>query len=227
VKIKNPWLAALLNICISGLGHLYVGRARRGFCVLSLMFSFYIVLGLSGVLSDFKGFALCLIGLFCFQLFLVVDAFKIARQAKKSELRWYMKGRYYLAYAFVFFVLIGFLAQFRGQYLGYEAFLLPSNSMAPLLIKGDYVLVDTKYYINHEIRLDDVVVVDAEAKKYVRRIKGVNSHTVDVAPDNQIAGKSTDSIPLQNIEGKVTYVFFSSHLDRIGLKINSLEGGNQ
>jgi signal peptidase I len=46
---------------------------------------------------------------------------------------------------------------FRGRVLGFELFRIPSHSMQPTLLPGDYIYVSTNAYKNQEPEINDVI----------------------------------------------------------------------
>jgi len=71
--VKKTWVAVLLSLLVTGLGHLYLGRWRRGLAILAAT----VVVG--GVASLYLSYdQVMLVGLF-FALFAAVDAYNLSR----------------------------------------------------------------------------------------------------------------------------------------------------
>jgi signal peptidase I len=77
-----------------------------------------------------------------------------------------------------FFILLVCLAaicfglwHYKAQLLGIDIFFVPSNSMAPTLLPGQFILVDTWRYQSSEPEVGDVVV-------FPRQIYGKSSYLV-------------------------------------------------
>src|SRR5215472_17638522 len=82
----SPWVAALLTVLTPGLGHIYIGRARRGiffFCLIIVADS-VLMFALTGVLARFWTFAISLTLLLGVWLFIIIDA--STRAARMTEL---------------------------------------------------------------------------------------------------------------------------------------------
>jgi signal peptidase I len=60
---------------------------------------------------------------------------------------------------------------FRGRVLGFELFRIPSDSMKPTLIPGDYILVSTNAYTDAEPQINDVITFLYPKDKSVNYIK--------------------------------------------------------
>ena len=71
----------------------------------------------------------------------------------------------------------------RAANLGYDTFRIPSNSMSPTLVSGDYILVDTWHFSEVDPQLGDLVVFntpDNPGTKYVKRIIGVPGDSIEL-----------------------------------------------
>ena len=72
----SPWVAVLLSVLTPGLGHLYIGQARRGlmFFVLVMIADTLLMFAMMGVLARFWMFAVSLAMLLGLWLFILVEA---------------------------------------------------------------------------------------------------------------------------------------------------------
>src|SRR5205823_8590273 len=72
----SPWLAALLTVLTPGLGHLYIGQARRGITlfILVMIADTLLMFAMMGVLARFWMFATSLALLLGLWLYIGVDA---------------------------------------------------------------------------------------------------------------------------------------------------------
>src|SRR6516225_6415921 len=72
----SPWLAALLTVLTPGLGHIYIGLAKRGlaFFALVMLADTLLMYALMGVLARFWMFAISLGLLFGLWLYIIIDA---------------------------------------------------------------------------------------------------------------------------------------------------------
>jgi len=71
--VKKTWVAVLLSLLVTGLGHLYLGRWRRGLAILGAT----VVVG--GVASLYLSYDQVMVVGLVFALFAAVDAYKLSR----------------------------------------------------------------------------------------------------------------------------------------------------
>jgi len=70
---KKTWVAVMLSLLVTGLGHLYLGRWRRGLAILAA------TLVVGGVASIYLSYdRVMLVGLF-FALFAAIDVYNLSR----------------------------------------------------------------------------------------------------------------------------------------------------
>src|SRR5690242_8586447 len=97
-KRRNPWLAGLGNAFFPPLGHVYAGRAGRGFLLYAgvtviELTSFWVAAQSVRMASVLLVFALSIAGL----LWRIADAAVVARwQRGDARLRWYQRWYVYL-----------------------------------------------------------------------------------------------------------------------------------
>lgn len=76
---------------------------------------------------------------------------------------------------------------FRGRVLGFELFRIPSDSMMPTLVPGDYILVSTNAYKESEPQINDVITFLYPKDKSVNYIK-------------RLIGRPGDRVSINNAE---------------------------
>ena len=123
--------------------------------------------------------------------------------------------------AFVFALVGGaafyLLMSERSTILGYDIFTLPSESMAPTLTKGDYILIDTWHYSDSEIEVGDLAVFEVpemDGVNYVKRIVGV--------PGNELTFED-DAVIRNGIRLEEPYAFYSDKSGRPGASFPSIK----
>lgn len=137
---RKPWAAAVLSLVIPGLGQLYAGTPWRALGVWCAAAVATVIVAIVGPAFDattrFVVVTLYNVGV------RALAAWDAARTARRPELayrrpaysRWYV----YAAIAAVWLVaLFGGIAALRGRFV--NGYLIPSDTMAPTLLKGDYV----------------------------------------------------------------------------------------
>lgn len=157
---RRRWLAVLLSCCGSGIGHVYAGQARKGILLFTLeLLPVPLIIGLaflppSGlVLGVLLGLVLFLVGLYTYALW---SAARAADGATTSVVGGpFQRSGLYLLMAFV---SVGWAA--GGMFLvrehAFEAFVVPTASMAPAIKPGDRILVNKMR--DSDLEKGDIVV---------------------------------------------------------------------
>jgi len=148
-KPRRPWLAALLTILRTGLGHIYSGNLKRGlllFCIGQLLsLSFFVSLVVITPNASYMIFAI-LVG-FVFTIYCIADAALIATKHKKNyELAEYNRWFVYVGYFMVTGLLVQMFASFVMIPYWIQAYKIPTGSMEPTLLIGDHILVNKHIY---------------------------------------------------------------------------------
>jgi signal peptidase I len=184
----SPRIAALLTVLAPGLGHIYIGQARRGITLFALVMVADIMLmfALMGVLARFWMLAISIALLFGLWVFIVIDAAVRAARTRDYPRHSYNKWPIY-AGAFLVACLVAaipFVYGAKANSLGHlGVFRAASGSMEPTLRHGEYFFADSTYYHSHHPSRGDVVVfVDpAQARRhYVKRIVAVDGDRIAV-----------------------------------------------
>ena len=174
----SPKVAAFLTLLTPGLGHIYIGQARRGIALFALVMVADVLLmfALMGVLARFWMFATSLALLLGLWLFIVVDAAKRAQRMHDYPHRSYNRWDVY-AGAFVLAWLVTAVpgiyaahAKSSGQ-LGY--FQATASSMEPTVRAGEFFLADATYYRSHKPSRGEVAVYVHPKQPGVHSIKRI------------------------------------------------------
>jgi signal peptidase I len=189
-ELRGPsaWVAALLTVLTPGLGHLYIGQARRGITlfVFVMIADTLLMFAMMGVLARFWMFAISaslLIGLWLFILF---DAVIRARRTPPSTLQGGNRWALYLG-AFVLACLVfaapciyALQAKASGRLLWLG---MTSSSMEPTLELGEYFLADATYYRSRQPMRGEVAVYKHPRQPdlhYIKRILAVEGDRIAV-----------------------------------------------
>lgn len=238
--MKKPWVAAVLSLFCPGLGQLYAGRPARGlvFLLVPLLLT---VLMIGLVSAEPAGLVLGLLALLLFAapvffLYVVIDAYRVARAAPaEAEPRWW---RHPLVYALVLVVGLVYpilsAAFLRAEVV--EAYKIPTMSMAPTIERGDRILVRKWGWGGDDVERGDLVVFlapDDSRRNYVKRVTGLPGDEVrerDRTPvtvparhlwvqgdnvDNSQDSRHFGAVPFENLVGLVTYRYWPP--SRVGL----------
>jgi signal peptidase I len=185
---RKPWIAGLLSGLQPGLGQLYNGEPKKAVILALLPF---LVLGpiLAGLLIYaplHPPYNILLPVLLAVSVLIAIvrDATRVARQQGDSyQLRSYNRWYVYVVLAALgLFVLQPFATDLTKQVI--SAFNLPSNSMAPTLLSGDHILIDTSVSWNGKrLERGDIIVFlfpEDETKKFVKRVIGLPGETIHI-----------------------------------------------
>jgi signal peptidase I len=186
----RPWLAVLLTCACVGLGHLYVGRERRGLVFFLLTLLVLPALGVVAMLPPSRVALGLLLGLVALaavtMLAAVVDAWRCARGAGM----WPLERRLWSPGVVTLFLTVGLAfplgAAVTLRTWCVEAFRVASGSMEPTLLGGDRILVDKIAYLLGTPRRGDVVVFRREGeddRAYIKRVVGLPGERVRVVGD--------------------------------------------
>lgn len=169
--VIRTFIAGLL---LPGLGFVLVNRLRLGIVCGALFLSAVIIFPLSRVIVVPAGWYAMMVCLAAIRLWSAIHSAWVAyRSASAAE----ATGTWKKAAAYAAVLLAIWLPLHdRATYLGYETFRIPSNSMAPTLVSGDYILSDTWHYVENEPKRGDIVVFLAPPESsvtYMKRVVGL------------------------------------------------------
>ncbi len=163
---RSPWIAGLFGFLMPGLGHFYVGRARRGIAVfLVFLVIFWFELAWKyGLLPRAWAGLVVLAAFLASVLFSVIDAALTARRTSSFELRrynrWWVYPSLWLwgwltwtgATAIVDSIAITLALPLSAH------FSVVNASMEPTLRQGETLIADTRYYRRNQPSRGDVAV---------------------------------------------------------------------
>ncbi|MBN2092304.1 signal peptidase I [candidate division KSB1 bacterium] len=188
---KKWWIAGLLSYLVPGLGQFYNGDAIRGlflFCIYSLWGSIIFNIALIIMKADFPGisFVGLIILLFitlCFLVCIIIDAI---RQAKKTTGEHPFKA-YHRWYFYVLVILITSGISFSTKIVLNEniikAYKIPTGSMMPTLLPGDYLLSNRSFYCANNVNRGDVIIFQSpeeERWEWIKRVVGLPGDTLEI-----------------------------------------------
>jgi signal peptidase I len=185
-KPRRPWVAAVLTIVETGLGHMYAGCLKRGIVLFAVGEALLLFMALSLTLVvPGRIFMLSIIGIgLAYWLFCIADAAIIAKANRTN----YTPVKYNKWYAYIGYVVA---AQIWGGILlsavvipfFVQAFRMPTGSMEPTLLIGDRVLVSKCIYFFSEPERGDLVVFKYPRdpkSPYIKRLIGMPGEKIEV-----------------------------------------------
>ncbi len=188
---RRIWLAVLLSLLVPGLGHLYAGAPLRGI----LVFFAWLTVGFAviwGILVFFLGSpgSLAVGVVICLPIVFAVyiDAGLVARSRRHAPRSRWNRWWWYLAYP-ILFSLVFNRSTIHPMFAALDLLRpvqlrsLPSDSMAPTLIRGDYVLTRASGRRARESRRGDLVMFRLPhdpLAEYVKRVVGLPGDVVEI-----------------------------------------------
>jgi signal peptidase I len=188
---RQPWVAAVLSLMCTGLGHLYCGNVAKGLILflVSLLFAPTVVLAALATPSTavLWGIFICAVSVWAVYLYATVDAFRVARRLDGP----YTKRDYNHVAVYGLFVLVGVIYPVGSALLVretvFEAFFVPARSMSPSVRQGDRVLANKLASRGAPPDRGKVVVFRAPGQRemrYIKRVIGLPGDTVSLLGDD-------------------------------------------
>ncbi len=171
VHIRNMFITILLSALTPGLGHFYCGYNKKGMILYGIMIGvsilFFIVL-----YRWFYGF------IFYFGFILVSYLYCIGESmyfawTKPGSAEMTRFNRWYVYLAMVLVHIAAVMPVIFSIVSPLKLYRVPTNSMAPTLVAGDYFLVDKRYYENRIPERGDVVVFLSSRNERIYNVKRV------------------------------------------------------
>jgi len=182
---RNPVYAVLLSFAAPGLGHIYSGKIEKGLILFSLGFIlipiallFYLSVGPKFVYPLFIGGLVFSLLVFVYAAF---DAWLITKQISPD----YQLKRYNLKIIYIAMIIVSLL--YPVMFTTYvnqniiQAFKIPSSSMVPTILPGDYLLANKAMYQRSGPEQGDIVVFphpNQRHKIFIKRIIGLPGDTI-------------------------------------------------
>lgn len=157
MKTRSGFLAFILGLLLTGLGHVYAGRAQRALAWVMGILAIYMIFQWTHALSHFYGVLAEIAVLIFYTFYQAIDAWKVASKAKMPHLKFYNRWYFYLIYI----LFIGNLFYFFAMHIGnYRVYSITSESMAPALHKGEFIVVEYPYDYEQEHSQGDLVTMN-------------------------------------------------------------------
>ncbi len=189
---RRPWIAAVLSLLCTGLGHIYCGRFLKGIVLFAISISTAPLIFLAALCG---AATLVLVGMVlacglttAICLYAVVDSVLVARRTGSGFQPWEYnnEGVYCIFILLSLTIPVGTAAYIKANV--FEAFQCPSESMFPTIIPGDRFLVNKTVYNPSSPERGEIVVFrnpDDRKINYIKRVIGVSGDTVAVQ-DNEV-----------------------------------------
>jgi signal peptidase I len=181
IQPRKPWLAALMSLVLPGFGQLYNGEINKAIWTF-VAFSFVIIpwgaivamyLPDSWLVFGLVDATIAAIGIW---LWATAEAWHNAGKLTHYEPKpWQISGTYLAAIIVCGLIVLPLTYTYvRGHLI--EPFYIPSNSMAPSVLTGDYVIADKRYNCpncKHAVKRGDIAIFTYPNDRtfhYIKRI---------------------------------------------------------
>jgi signal peptidase I len=187
---RRPWIAVLLSLFCTGLGHVYCGRFVKGFVLYTISFFFMPLVAISALVGVNTPVLLFIAAGYgavtAVYLYAIFDSHKVARQSDPSYvLRDYNSLVVYVLLVFLQVPFtVGIAFQFRAHVM--EAFYCPARSMEPTIQAGDRILVNKTAYASRSPERGDIVVFASPENRrqcWIKRVIAIPGDTIAVRGD--------------------------------------------
>jgi len=171
-----PIRTFVASILVPGWGYWMVGSRKQGLVAACLTIALVLIFSWTRLVLDPVGLRVLLGCLLAILIGAAAHSALIEIQENNISRNW----RNAFLFAASYFVIAVLLFSNRGTALGYEIYRLPSKSMAPTLLSGDYFIIDTWRYRNADAAIGDIVVFESPQSgvNYVKRVIGISRDEV-------------------------------------------------
>jgi signal peptidase I len=178
-KPRNPWISGLISIFAPGLGQIYNGQFNKGIIFYIFPYFLLMIVGFTGISTNFTGFALLFVCITLFRLYCIIDAIWWSRKLKRYYLKPYNSWYYHLI--IWAFMCGGTFVLSADSLLGIQTFSIPSSGQAPTIIPEDFVVADLKAYENKEIICGDILLYKNARNEFIcRRVVGLEGDKIEI-----------------------------------------------
>lgn len=196
LKPKEPLLAVMFAVMITGLGQMYAGKIKRGilfFCI-PLILAIPLILYILNPNTTTNPILLLLLILGVgYGIFVIVDAYRCAKAYNISNnlTRNITAGkRILLIVGIIFFAFVlnpfKIVAKNIPLYIRNnvaQAFKIPTKTMEPTLLQDDLILADKAIYKKSEPKRGDLIIFiypEDTKKMFVKRLVGLPGETIEI-----------------------------------------------
>jgi signal peptidase I len=188
---RRWWLAGLLSYILPGLGQVYNGQPLKGLLfnfIFTLWGGVVFTLTFYAVKQEMTGPKIALLFLslcvsFLAQLLVIIESIRTARKIGSE----YLLKTYNKWFLYLFIIIVTFLVDhsvataIKDNVI--KPYKIPTNSMQPSLLAGDFILSNQIYFSTHNPERGDIIIfkypVD-EKTDFIKRIIGVPGDMVEI-----------------------------------------------
>lgn len=182
LKKRRPIIALLLSFVVPGLAQIYNGQIKKALILCLTALFWGLVSSFLLVLNFFVGISSLAIGI-CFFVFILYDAVHNSSKLKQIVLKPYNKWYFYIIIILVwdFVISPSYFNVIKRNIV--QAYKMPSISMEPALLAGDYLIANKIIYnYKNPVRGDVIVFVYPEdpRKDFVKRVIALPGEKVEI-----------------------------------------------
>jgi len=234
---KSRRMAVLLAFALPGLGQICNGEFLKGtsfFVIMQalILIGYQCTVLLPDRMLIFGPFFIMLAAIVLYVV-AILDAYRYAPVGASTRFGgWY----FYLAAWLVGYVIVGGAVFDFGKTNYLQAFKIPTRSMEPAVMSGDWILADKTAYRRMGPKKSDIVIFvypDDRSKMFIKRVEALPGDTITLADgtkqevphgfvyvigdsrENSLDSRHFGFVPLRDVVGKARQVYFSYGSDGI------------
>lgn len=208
-KPRKPWLAVLLSILVTGLGHIYSGKIQKGlFLYLLQAIVLIFILSIVVFYTNIFSYIFAFVSGIAFIIYCAADALKTARFGKDSYTlkrynRWYVYALCYILSNIIIQPVVTHLIK-ENTIMAYK---IPSGAMLPTIFIGDHILVNRIINKSHSPKVGDIIVFEYPKDPktdYIKRIVAIGGDKLEVLNKNLIVNDiEQNEIYAQHVDSRI------------------------
>ncbi|CAN5420581.1 hypothetical protein BH09BAC4_BH09BAC4_21420 [soil metagenome] len=227
---RNPYVAALLSICIPGLGSIYTGQLKKGLIIyLFFALGLLILFRLIGLYSYFFTLVLTVTIALGIRIYEIVNVFTYTRKQPHYVLKAYNEWYVYVgltALLYVAYLIMTLMSEHAG--IGTHTFSITTPSMEPTLQVGDRIVINFSAP-NESIKRGDIVGFRPDPTKnetWVSRVVVMPDDTFELKNDFLLINGNTTNVrelPTRVIDYEPHLTFEETLIGGRVIKIHKIE----
>jgi len=155
-KKRSAIIAFILSCIFTGLGHMYLGKLRRGIIFFLIFSATTTIFAVMSLWDNFSGFILGATFSLIFLVVLLIDVVIQARRRKTITLKRYQKWYFYACYLAIILLLNLFIIPYSHD--SYRSFHAASNKMAPTLFINEVFMTKIIEPSKYKIKRDEIII---------------------------------------------------------------------
>jgi signal peptidase I len=180
IKNRNPAVAFILSLAASGVGQIYNGQPQKGILFYLCPFGLFLITLLSVTFFANKFINIILfVSVLTFFIYVLADALLNALRIHAYYLESYNKWYLYLLLIIIQSFMLG---PVKNTFL-LQTYRLPSGSMKPTLLAGDYLVADKLIYLIRDPVRGELAIFKYpkdEKRDYLKRIVGFPGEEIEI-----------------------------------------------